>query len=162
MRPLVLVLLLALPLLGVACGGSDDDDATASAVTTQPGSSPANGETPLPTGMLDDEEYLAVVCTGLAEFSDALNTAETEESLSDVVRDYVASLQAVTPPEDVQSFHQELIAYLSAAVDNPTELVTSPRPLPEEDVRDRLAEKEASVDACRDASFFSEREEDES
>lgn len=142
---------------GVACGGGDDDDT--------PTPTPAASETaavtvtPDPTP-LSDEQYLAVICSGLADYTSAITTATTVEEIQKVVLDYIASLEAVTPPEDVQPFHQEFIAYLQAAIDSPTDLLATPRPLPEKNVRDRLAGKEDDVPECRDATYFAQRPED--
>lgn len=140
-----------------ACGGGDDDDT--------PTATAAGNETPIPSitpnpDPLSDEEYLAVICSGLADYTAAIVTETTVEGIRAVVLDYIASLQAVTPPEDVQPFHDDFIAYLSAAIDSPTDLLAMPRPLPEDDVRDRLAGKENDVEECRNATYFAERAED--
>lgn len=159
MRAALLIGLFLLPLGLVACGGNDDE--------TNTESTPA-AETPTPDGgsgsstpvAVDDEGYLAVVCSGLADFSDAVLVAETADEISAVVRDYIADLQGVMPPEDLVEFHESFIQYLSDSVNEPTVLLTTPRPLPEESVRERLSAKEASVSECRDLTFFGEREEE--
>ena len=163
-RIFALAVLCVLPLgLLAACGGGDDAAPTATA--TNGGSNTATVETTptgTPAGPLTDREYLAVICTGLENYTTAVLREQTVEGLSKVVRDYVASLEAVIPPSDLADFHQQFIDYLTAAVESPTDLLTSPRPLPPDDVRNRLAGLEDQVDECRDAKFFSTREEDQS
>jgi hypothetical protein len=136
--------LLAVAGFAVACG--NDDGAT---------------PTPSPDARaVSDEEYLAIICTGLDRFSRALVSVTAAEDIAEVVEDYIASLEEVSPPEDVRPFHQSFINYLSDSLDEPTQLVTRPRPLPAGDVRSRLAEKERTVDECQDLSFFLERDDD--
>jgi hypothetical protein len=156
MRLALLSGLLLIPFALVACGGSDDAEPTPVPGTpSTPGSSPA----PDPV-VVDDEGYLAVICSGLSDFSDAVLVAETADEISAVVQEYIASLESVAPPEDLVPFHQSFIRYLVDSIDEPTVLLTTPRPLPEDSVRERLSSKEASVSECRDLSFFQEREEE--
>ena len=164
-RFLALGFLVLLPLAAiVACGGDDDDPTPTPAVSETPDSATTSAPTPAgtPIGPLTDEEYLAVICSGLEDYTAAIIREQTVEGLSAVVRDYVVSLQAVLPPEDVADFHNQFIAYLTAAIESPTDLLATPRPLPPDDVRDRLAGKEEDVEECRNARFFAEREEDDS
>jgi hypothetical protein len=156
--------LVALPLVAfTACGGGDGAEPTPTAT-----GEPVNDQTPLPSpagtpvGPLTDAEYLAVICSGLSEYSAAIIREQTEEGLSAVVVDYVVSLQAVLPPEDLTGFHNDFIVYLSAAVASPTDLLALPRPLPPDDIRERLSDIEEDVEECRDARFFHVRPEDES
>ena len=114
-------------------------------------------ETPAATPV-GDEEYLAVICSGLDRFTDALMVATTPEEVREVVEEYIAELEAVTPPEDVRPFHEAFIQYLRDAVDDPLTLLTTPPPTPEEEVRQRLAEKERSVAECRNPTFFQREE----
>lgn len=160
MRLALLLGLLLFPAAFVACGGSDDADPgpepTESAEpTTRDGESPS----PVPVEV-DDEGYLAVVCSGLADFSDAVLVAKTVDEISAVVRQYIVDLEGVSPPEDVVPFHRDFIQYLADSVDEPTVLLTTPRPLPDDSVRERLSAKESSVSECRDLTFFREREEE--
>ena len=148
------------PLLLMACGGGGDDDAE-TPTATSPVSTPEPGTTPTTPVAVDDRAYLAVICSGLEEYTAAIIREQTVEGIQEVVVAYIASLQAVIPPDDVAGFHSAFIAYLSEAVESPTDLLTSPRPLPPDDVRERLADLENDVPECRDARFFSEREEDE-
>jgi hypothetical protein len=149
------------PLLVIACGGGGDADdgetptATSTASTVEPGSTPV---TPV---AVDDRGYLAVICSGLEEYTAAIIREQTVEGIQEVVVAYIDSLQSVIPPEDLAGFHAAFIAYLSEAVESPTDLLATPRPLPPDDVRERLADLENDVPECRDARFFSEREEDE-
>lgn len=158
MRAALLIGLLLLPFGLVACGGNDD----AEPEPTSPAESPTSengGSSPTPV-VVDDEGYLAVICSGLSDFSDAVLVAKTADEISAVVRDYIASLEGVAPPEDLAEFHRSFIQYLTDSVDEPTLLLTTPRPLPEDSVRDRLSAKESSVSECRDLTFFGEREEE--
>lgn len=132
-----------------ACGNEDDAE-------------------PLPTPRVDpgevravsDEEYLAIICTGLEEFSSALIRADSPEEIIEVVQAYIDSLVVVEPPEDVQPFHNRFVGYLDESLEDPGQLVMRPRPLPEDDVRERLAEVERDVDECQDLVFFAERQDD--
>jgi len=114
-------------------------------------------ETPAATPV-GDEEYLAVICAGLDRFTDALMVAQTPDEVRAVVEEYIADLELVTPPEDVRPFHEAFIQYLRDAVDEPLALLTTPPPTPEEEVRQRLAEKERSVAECRNPTFFQREE----
>jgi len=152
--PRILVLLAIVGLVTTACGGGDDD-ATPSAVSPSP-------TAPASTAARDvtDEEYLAVICSGLDGFWFALNNARTVEEIRGTVQDFIANLEVVLPAPDVRPFHTDLLAYLEEAIDEPTQLATAPRPLPEESVRERLAGKEEDVAECDDLTFFAERPED--
>ena len=151
--------LTALAIFAVACDGDDDDDSPA---PTDSAGSPAatsggdgNGAS---SAALSDEEYLAVFCSGLVEYQDAVNTESTEEGIQRVVEDYVQDLNEVSPPEDLQEFHSEYIAYLEDAVDEPTALLTSEPPLPDEGPRERLAGKVDDVPECEYPTFLSSPE----
>jgi hypothetical protein len=156
-----LALALALAIGVVACGGGGgDDDATATPAVETTTSLP--DRTPVtPVGPLSDREYLAVICSGLEEYTAAIIREQTVDGIRDVVLDYIASLEAVLPPEDLAQFHGDLIAYLTGAVESPTDLLALPRPLPPDDVRERLSDLENDIEECRSARFFSEREEDD-
>ena len=130
----VLVPLLAVAALFAACG----DDGT-----SKP-SGPA----------LSDHDYLAVVCKGLSDFSNALATKTKAEELTQVIKDYAASLKKIQPPADVAQFHKDFIKYLEDAYSEPTALVTKAPPLPPTDVRQRLAAEEGRTAECQDARFF--------
>jgi len=110
---------------------------------------------PTPVGpALSDEDYLKVVCTGLSDFSAALLTKTKPEDLSQVIKDYIASLQKVQPPAGVEQFHQDFIKYLEDSIADPTSLVTKTPPLPSGSVRQRLAAVEIQTSECKDAKFF--------
>lgn len=143
-----------------ACGGGDTEDSPTATPTE--GSQPTGtaGASITPVGPLSDREYLAVICSGLEDYTAAIIRERTEEGIRTVVLDYIASLQGVLPPADLGEFHQSFIAYLTAAIESPTDLLATPRPLPPDDVRDRLAAIENDVPECRSAKFFGEREED--
>lgn len=134
----------ALPALLIACGGSDNKDSGASAPTSSltPSGAP-----------LSDEEYLKVFCTGVTNFREALLT-EPREGLVKVVQGYHDSMQAVVPPPDAATFHQEFLDYLQDALEEPTFLVTRDPPVPESSVRSRLASAVSSVPECKYPTFL--------
>lgn len=108
-----------------------------------------------PPAAVGDRGYLAVMCAGLDRFSDAI-MAETEEAgIAAVIEDFIGELRAVAPPADLRAFHDAFIAYLEDAVDDPTSPLVLEPPLPDDDVRERLAEQERSVPECREPTFFS-------
>jgi hypothetical protein len=145
---------LALPLAAAAivlsaCGGdSDEPNGTSSAnggdgdATTEPGSIAAT-----------DEEYLRRFCIGVTEYREALNT-EPREGLVRVVEDYLASMEELTPPEDMVEFHAAFLDYLRDAVEEPTALITRDPPVPPDDVRERLAEKTDDIPECEYPTFL--------
>jgi hypothetical protein len=140
--------LAAISLLFGACGGDGDSSSTAT-----PGGD-ASGSPSAPTGTpLSDEDYLHVFCTGISRYREALNTASREE-LVNVVEDYRDSMAEVVPPADVQEFHTAFVDYLTEAMEEPTALITEDPPVPEASVRERLAEKQSSVDACEYPTFL--------
>ena len=102
-----------------------------------------------------DEQYLKIICTGLSNFSDALVSKTSSDEIAKVIKEYIASLKPVTPPQDLAKFHKDFQKYLQDALDDPTSLVTKTPPLPSEDVRRRIASKEANVPECKNATFFS-------
>jgi hypothetical protein len=104
--------------------------------------------------VLSDHDYLAVVCKGLSDFSSALLTKTKAEDLTQVIKDYAASLKKIQPPADVAQFHKDFIKYLEDAYSEPTALVTKAPPLPPTDVRQRLAAEEGRTAECQDARFF--------
>ena len=109
-----------------------------------------------PPSAVDDEGYLAVMCANLDRFSDAILVETEEAGIAAVIEAFIEELRAVDPPADLREFHDAFIDYLEEAVDDPTSpLVLSP-PLPDDDVRERLAGKERSVDECREPTFFSQ------
>ncbi|MGE5595467.1 MAG: hypothetical protein ACM3S1_05465 [Hyphomicrobiales bacterium] len=136
----VLALALVVPL--AACGGGDDDD------NGEPTASASSGPP------LSDEAYLKVFCTGVTNYQEALTTATSEDAIGKVIQDYVSSLRAVNPPEDLREYHAEYIAYLESALEDPTSLTTKPPPLPGDSVRDRLARKVADIEECKYPTFL--------
>jgi hypothetical protein len=121
--------------LGVACGGDDGIDPNA------------------PEGV-SDEEYLAVICLGLQQFSTALvGTADAAE-IQDIIAGYITSMEAVVPPRDASEFHAEYIEFLEQARAEPLALVAAQPPLPPASVRQRFVAAEREVEACRTPTFF--------
>ena len=132
----------AVPLFAFACGDDSDDGSSADSTGT------------IASGVaLSDEDYLRVFCSGISRYREALNTASREE-LVDVVEAYRDSMAEVTPPDDVQAFHDAFVAYLTEAMDEPTALITRDPPVPEDEVRERLAETQSSVDECEYPTFL--------
>ena len=104
---------------------------------------------------VDDEAYLAVLCAGLDRFSDAIQVETEEAGIAAAIEAFIGDLEAVAPPEDLRDFHEAFIDYLEDAIDDPTSPLVVPPPLPEDDVRERLAGKQSSVEECREPTFFS-------
>ncbi|MDE2669883.1 MAG: hypothetical protein OXI51_09555 [Chloroflexota bacterium] len=107
-----------------------------------------------PPDTVADEEYLAVMCVNLDRFSDAVMEATAEAEIAEVIEDFIKELEAVEPPADLRDFHEAFIEYLEEAVDDPTSPLVLAPPLPDDDVRERLADKERSVEECREPTFF--------
>lgn len=103
-----------------------------------------------------DEEYLAVLCVNLDRFSDAVMVETEEAGIAAVIETFIEELEAVAPPDDLRDFHEAFIEYLEEAVDDPTSPLVLAPPLPDDDARERLAERERSVEQCREPTFFSE------
>lgn len=136
MRTLFVYALLPLAIaLAVACGGEDAPKTPPNAVT--------------------DEAYLKAICSGSANFSDALLTKTKPEEIGQVIKAFSASMKALTPPDDLKDYNQQFTKYLDDAVADPTSLVTRTPPLPKQSIRDRLAAKESSVPECKNGTFFS-------
>lgn len=133
------LLLLPFSLFGAACGDDDSEEAEV------PGAKPGG----------DDEDYLRAICQGTQDFSNALITKTTPEEIGDVVEDFITKMKETNPPDDLEEYNAEFIKYLEDAIAEPTSLVTRNPPLPPEDVQRRLANKEISVDECKDGTFFS-------
>ncbi len=108
-----------------------------------------------PPSAVDDEGYLAVMCANLDRFSDAILVETEEAGIAAVIEDFIDEMEAVEPPADLRDFHEAFIEYLEDAVDDPTSPLVLPPPLPDDEVRERLAAKERSVEECREPTFFS-------
>lgn len=143
------MVLAALPVLA-ACGDDDNDEAS---VTAAASPSPAQVATGTP---LTDEQYLATLCTGLANYQEATATQKTVEGIGKAVTEFEKSMEAATPPDDLRTFHGEFIAYLHSADQDPTLLLTAPPPKPSDSVRDRLKSKVKSVSECKYPTFLGE------
>ena len=72
-----------------------------------------------------------------------------------MVREFAGQMAAVNPPADLTEYNADFVAYLEAAVDDPTSLVTTAPPEPSGDVRRRMAALEPTIDECKDPTFFS-------
>lgn len=108
-----------------------------------------------PEGGGSDEDYLRAICTGSQDFSNALLSKTTPDEIADVIRDFIETMENTNPPADLVGYNDEFVKYLEEAVNEPTSLVTSKPPLPDDDVQRRLASKEPSVAECKDPTFFS-------
>lgn len=141
MRKLLAVGGMLVPLLLVmsACGDSKSDP---NPTTTTGG-----------TGT--DEAYLATICAGTSDFSNALISKTSADEIADVIRDFITEMKAANPPADLVQYNADFVKYLEDAVSDPTSLVTRNPPLPPKDVQRRLAAKELSVPECKDGTFFS-------
>jgi len=108
-----------------------------------------------PEGAGTDEEYLAVICQGTQDISNALITKTTADEIGDVIEDFIGIMEDANPPEDLRTYNDEFIQYLEDSLADPTSVTTRQPPLPEEDVQRRLAQKELQVDECKDGTYFS-------
>jgi hypothetical protein len=148
------VVALALP-VSFACSDGDDDDTTPDGTTaTDTASTDTATSTAPSTAALSDEEYLKVFCEGLTEYQEAIETEPDVDKIADIVRDYAAAMDEVNPPEDLVSFNDAYVAYLEEAVDDPTSLVATSPPEPDEGPRDRLAGKVDDVPECKYPTFL--------
>lgn len=136
MRLSWLLPLLALPMVLVAAACGDDDDST-------------------PTGGGTDEDYLSAICTGSANFSNALLSKTSAAEIATVVREFAAEMKDANPPADLAKYNDEFVKYLEDAVADPTSLVTREPPLPSKDIQRRLANLEPTIAECKDPTFFS-------
>ena len=127
--------LLLLVLVLAACSGDDDADSGG------PGGT--------------DEDYLAAICTGSQNFSNALLSKTTADEIAQVIRDFADQMKQANPPADLRKYNEDFIKYLEDSVEEPTSLLTRQPPLPDEDVQRRLAAKEPTVEECKDPTFFS-------
>jgi len=135
-RPrLVAAILLPLVVLASACG---DDD--------------AGGQ---PRGTGNDTDYLRAICIGIDRVTDALISATTPEAIAAVIEEFAATMRQIDPPPDLTEYNRQFVAYLEAALKDPTSVVTTQPPLPPDDVRRRLAQLEPQIPECREPTFFS-------
>ena len=89
------ILLPALVLFS-SCGDDGDDD------------TPKSGGT--------DEEYLAAICKGTSDFSNALLTKTTAAEIGNVIEDFITLMKDANPPADLADYNQEFVKYLEDAV----------------------------------------------
>lgn len=140
----LLLVSLVLPLLVLAaCGGDKKDSA--------PGTAGADATPGVP---LSDEAYLRGLCTGLTRYLETANTAKTKEDIGKELNRYIDDLKKLTPPADAASFHTAYLAYLEGARDDPTKPLATKPPVPEKDVRERLAKKQKDVAECKPPTFL--------
>ena len=137
MRRYLFAAAMLLPALALFASCGDDDD------------TPKSGGS--------DEEYLAAICKGTSDFSNALLSKTTAAEIADVIKEFMKS---TNPPADLAKYNDEFVQYLEDAVSEPTSLVTRTPPLPPDDVQRRLAAKELTVEECKDGTFFSRSLED--
>ena len=64
-------------------------------------------------------------------------------------------MKALNPPADLAEYNAQFVAYLEAALEEPTSLVTTAPPAPPDDARRRLAALEPTIPECKDPTFFS-------
>ena len=108
-----------------------------------------------PKGGGSDEDYLAAICKGTSEFSDAVLSKTTAAEIADVIKEFIKTMKATNPPADLVKYNDEFVKYLEDAVSDPTSLLTRKPPLPSDEAQRRLAAKELSVEECKDGTFFS-------
>ncbi len=135
-RRFLVPLLLAAVVVGACSGGGDNSD-------------------DLPAGTGTDEDYLRAVCIGIDRVSDALVSATTAEAIGQVIEEFAATMRSIDPPPDLVEYNRQFVAYLEAALRDPTSVVTTAPPQPPDDARRRLARLEPSIPECREPTFFS-------
>ena len=140
MRRYLFAAAMLLPALALFASCGDDDD------------TPKSGGS--------DEEYLAAICKGTSDFSNALLSKTTAAEIADVIKEFIKTMKSTNPPADLAKYNDEFVQYLEDAVSEPTSLVTRTPPLPPADVQRRLAAKELTVEECKDGTFFSRSLED--
>ena len=134
------VLLIAVALSVVACGGGGSSKATPTPPTSGPTAT--------------DEQYLKAICTGTQAFSDALISKTTADGIAQVIKQFSSNLKTINPPADLRTFHAAFIKYLDDSLTDPTSLLTKSPPEPPDSARQRLASKESSVPECKKPTFF--------
>ncbi len=139
----------SLPLIA-ACGGDGKSS------TGTPSNNGEDAEVTPAGPPLNDQQYLSTLCVGLVNYYDALLTEPTREGIAKVVKEFIVSMKSVNPPADVAPFHKDFIAYLNAAVDEPTALVTIAPPKPAEPIRERLAARVNDTPECKYPTFLGE------
>ena len=101
-----------------------------------------------------DEQYLAVFCAGATRYQEAVNTEKTADGIANAIKEYIAAMQKVVPPEDLREYQATYLKYLQDALPDPTSLLTHPAPLPPDGPRTRLANKASSVSECKYPNFL--------
>lgn len=102
-----------------------------------------------------DEDYLRLICKGTQDFSNAVISKTTADEIGDVIRDFIETMEGADPPADLRGYNDDFVQYLEDSLAEPTSLVTRQPPLPSDATQRRLAEKELTVEECKDGSFFS-------
>lgn len=139
----------ALPLLA-ACGGGDNG-------SSNPDTNNGGDDDVTPSGaVLTDQQYVTTLCVGLVKYQDALLTEPTRDGIAKVIKEFIVSMKAIRPPEDVAPFHHDFVAYLETAVDEPTSLVTKAPPKPAEAIRERLVQRVTDTPECKYPTFLGE------
>ncbi|MEX0784631.1 MAG: hypothetical protein WD557_18505 [Dehalococcoidia bacterium] len=137
MRALLPAAAILTSLLVAACGGGDnDDDAT-------PGADEPFMDTS--SAQLSDTDYVAALCDSIEEWVDAVNSKSTVDELRAARDKLEADARALHPPEGAADFQRAYVGYLQNAESEPTILITQPPPLPEGDLRARLAAVEPAA-----------------
>jgi hypothetical protein len=135
-------------LLFTACGGGEGNG---NGTATRPRAATPSGPA------VSDEAYLKVICTGLVTYQDSLLAAKDVDAIRKVITDYAESMEAINPPEDLQTYHADFIKYLRDSEKDPTSPVTTSPPRPENAARERLAGKVTSVPECKYPTFLGEK-----
>lgn len=136
MRPILALAATAVLLAG--CGGGGDDDKDPSPLATEQ----PFMDTSAP--QLDDTEYVAALCDGIETYMEAVNN-RGEEELREVRATMEANARALHPPEGAEEFQRDYVAYLESAESDPTLLLVTDPPLPQGELRTRLASAEADA-----------------
>ncbi len=106
-------------------------------------------------GTGNDADYLRAVCLGIDRVSDALVSATSADAIAAAIEEFANTMRAINPPPDLTDYNRQFVAYLDAALKDPTSVVTTSPPLPPDRARRRLAQLEPSIPECREPTFFS-------
>lgn len=134
MRRLLPFALIATVLLAACGGGDNDDESVPDDQSFMDTSAP----------QLSDGDYVAALCDGIEGYMEAvLSKGEPEIRAA---RDKLeADTRGLHPPEGTQDFHRDFVEYLAGAESDPTLLLTTDPPLPNGELRDRLAAAESGA-----------------
>lgn len=100
----------------------------------------------------EDEPFLAGLCDATLGFSQALAAADTPEAIRGTIEAYRDEVAALEPPEDLDEYQADLVAYLDAVAADPASAGEPPEP--PDDAERRLDSTALGVEECGETGFF--------